>query len=274
MKHGKRKYLFRKALVILCCCLLATLTVQATEKKPVNDSTVVQVSIIQALLKGIYDSDTTFKQLKQFGDFGFGTLNGLDGEMIALEGQFYQAQADGSVHLVTDSMKTPYATVHFFQTDQEITLTESIQSYEQLQSRLDQYLPSRNRPYGLKITGTFDYLKVRSVPKQNKPYPPVVEVVTHQPVFEWKKITGTLVGYWFPDYMDKLNVPGYHLHFISADKQQGGHLLDCRLSTATIDLDWIDSVKLLIPQNAEFQQANLTTYSKTDLEKVENNKHQ
>lgn len=84
----------------------------------------VQVSTIQALLRGIYDGDTTFKQLKQFGDFGFGTFNGLDGEMIALEGQFYQAQADGSVHLVTDSMKTPYATVHFFKTDQEITLTE------------------------------------------------------------------------------------------------------------------------------------------------------
>ncbi|BAP55000.1 alpha-acetolactate decarboxylase AlsD [Thioploca ingrica] len=91
MKYGKIKYLFRKALVILCCYLPATLTVQATEKKPVNDSTVVQVSTIQALLKGIYDGDTTFKQLKQFGDFGFGTFNGLDGEMIAKATNSYKA---------------------------------------------------------------------------------------------------------------------------------------------------------------------------------------
>jgi acetolactate decarboxylase len=268
MKYSKMKYLPRKTLIIISY-LAGTLIVQATEPKPVNDSTVVQVSTIQALLTGIYDGDMTFNQLKKFGDFGLGTFNGLDGEMIALEGQFYQASADGLVHLVTDSMKTPFATVHFFQTDKEIILTKAISSYKQLQSQLDPYLLSYNRPYGLKITGTFDYLKVRSVPEQSQPYPPLVEVATHQVLFEWEKITGTLIGYWFPDYMDKLNVTGYHLHFISADKRQGGHLLDCRISTVTVAFDDINSVNLLLPQDAKFQRANLTKYDQADLDKIE-----
>ena len=267
MKYGKKKYFLGTTLVIIGYYLSGIFIVQADETKPVSDSTIVQVSTIPAVLSGIYDGEMTFNQLKKFGNFGFGTFNGLDGEMIALDGQFYQAQADGSVHLVTDSMKTPFATVHFFQTDKEIILTKSIASYEQLQNQLDQYLPSRNRPYGLKITGTFDYLQARSVPKQSKPYPLLVEVVAHEPVFEWKQITGTLVGYWFPEYMDKLNVTGYHLHFISADKHRAGHLLDCRLSSATIALDEINNVNLLIPQNAEFQQAHFI-YDKADVAKV------
>lgn len=231
-------------------------------------STVFQISTIQALLKGVYDGETTVEQLKKFGDFGFGTFNGLDGEMIAINGQFYQAKADGTVHQVPDTMKTPYATVHFFSTDQQITLKDPIKNYQQLQNDLDPYLSTRNRPYALKIEGTFANLKIRSVPKQSKPYPPTVEVVAHQPVFEFQEIKGTLIGYWFPDYFDKLNAPGYHLHFLSEDKQHGGHLLDCHLSAATVEIDFIDSVHFLIPQNANFQQADLTTYSRKELEQV------
>lgn len=237
-----------------------------------SHSTVVQISTIQALLKGVYDGETTFKQLKTFGNFGMGTFHGLDGEMIAFSGQFYQVKDDGTVHLVPDNMKTPYATVHFFQTDKVVTLKAPIQSYQHFQNELDRHLPSRNRPYAFKITGTFDYLKTRSVSKQSQPYSPLVKVVAHQSIFEMEKITGTAVGYWFPDYMDKLNVPGYHLHFISEDKQHGGHVLNCRLSTATVAIDFIDSVRLLIPQDAAFQNANLSSYSQKELDKVEKEK--
>ncbi|HDN27768.1 MAG TPA: acetolactate decarboxylase [Thioploca sp.] len=231
-------------------------------------STVVQISTIQALLKGVYDGEMSFGQLKTLGDFGFGTFNGLDGEMAAFDGQFYQVKSDGTVHLVPDTLKTPYAAVHFFQTDKTVVLNAPIQSYPHFQNALDPHLPSRNRPYALKVTGTFDYLKTRSVSKQRKPYPPTVAVVAHQSIFEFENITGTAVGYWFPDYMDKLAVPGYHLHFISEDKQHGGHVLNCRLSKATIAIDFIDSVKLLIPQDAAFQGADFSTYSRKELDKV------
>jgi acetolactate decarboxylase len=253
---------------LIILCLLAGYT-QASE----NQSTVVQISTVQALLKGVYDSETTFGQLKTFGDFGFGTVNGLDGEMLGFDGQFYQVKGDGSVHLIPDSQKTPYATVHFFRADKIVTLEKLMQNYTDFQNELSQHLPSRNRPYALKITGTFDYLKTRSVHKQKKPYPPAIEVTASQPTFEFKQITGTAVGYWFPDYMEKLNVPGYHLHFISEDKQHGGHVLNCRLSKITIAIDFIDSVHLFIPQDKDFLNADLSTYSREELDKVEKDKN-
>jgi acetolactate decarboxylase len=233
-----------------------------------TDSTVVQISTIQALLKGIYDGETTFQQVKKWGNFGMGTINGLDGEMAAFDGQFYQVKGDGSVHIIPDSMKTPYATVHFFHPDQTIRLTTAFQSYADFQNHLDQYLPSRNRPYAFKITGTFDYLKTRSVYKQKQPYPSLVKVAHHQSVFEFKNITGTAVGYWFPDYMEKLTVPGYHLHFVSEDKQHGGHVLNCRFSKATVAIDWINTIKLVIPQDATFHRADFSTYNRAELEAV------
>ena len=56
-----------------------------------------QASTIAALLEGAYDGDLSFAELAEHGDLGLGTLNGLDGEMIALDGRFYRADVDGSV---------------------------------------------------------------------------------------------------------------------------------------------------------------------------------
>jgi acetolactate decarboxylase len=47
-----------------------------------------QTSTIAALLDGAYDGDVTFAELAERGDFGLGTLDGCDGEMIALDGSF------------------------------------------------------------------------------------------------------------------------------------------------------------------------------------------
>jgi acetolactate decarboxylase len=250
----------RMWLLIIFCFL--------TQYTYATDSSVVQLSTAQALLKGIYDGETTFEQLKKWGNFGMGTLNGLDGEMVAIEGQFYIVKGDGSVHLIHDKMKTPYATVHFFQADQTVTLTTPIQNYIDFQNHLDQYLPSRNRPYAFKITGTFDELKTRSVYKQKPPYPPAIEVIADQSVFEFKNITGTAVGYWFPDYLEKLTVPGYHLHFLSEDKQHGGHILNCRLSKGTVAIDWLNTIKLVIPQDSAFHESDFSRYHRTEIEAV------
>ena len=254
--HPNNKW---KWLIILCFL---------THDTYATDSTVVQLSSAQALLQGIYDGETTFQQVKKWGNFGMGTINALDGEMLAFDGQFYQVKGDGSVHFISDSMKTPYATVHFFEPDQTIILTSAFQSYTQFQNHLDHYLPSRNRPYAFKITGTFDHLKTRSVHKQKQPYPPAIEVTAHQSVFEFKNIRGTAVGYFFPDYMEKLTVPGYHLHFISEDKQQGGHVLNFRFSKMTLAIDFINTIKLVIPQDTTFHRADFSSYNRAEIEAV------
>ena len=73
-----------------------------------------QVSTIDAILGGLYDGVVTYGELKQYGDFGIGTFEGLDGEMVALDGNFYQIKSDGVAYPVDDDMTTPFACAIFF----------------------------------------------------------------------------------------------------------------------------------------------------------------
>ena len=98
-----------------------------------NKDVLFQISTIGALLEGVYDGETTYGELKRHGDFGIGTFNGLDGEMIGLEGKFYQIKTDGIAYLFDDSMKTPFATVTFFESDKS-ALLNNVENYGQLKN--------------------------------------------------------------------------------------------------------------------------------------------
>ena len=101
----------RRALVLALCLAfcLASGALQAAEPRQL-----FQTSTLQALMAGVYDGDLTFQALARHGDFGLGTFDALDGEMIALDGTFYQIKADGRVSPVAGAMKTPFAAVTFF----------------------------------------------------------------------------------------------------------------------------------------------------------------
>lgn len=233
-----------------------------------NEEVLYQTSTINALLDEVYDGNVTFKELKKHGDLGLGTFNNLDGEMIGLDGEFYQIKADGVAYPVDDSMKTPFAVVTFFESDKTKELDKSV-NYEQLKLYLDNMLPTENIFYAFKIEGTFKYVKTRSVPGQNKPYPPLVEIVKDQPIFEFHDVEGTLVGSWFPGYMKGINVPGYHFHFITEDKKAGGHLLECQTEDIRIGIDYTSNSYLSLPEDDEFYNAELSKENQAALEKVE-----
>ena len=98
--------------------------------------TLAQISTIDAILNGVYDGVVDFGTLKKYGDFGIGTFEGLDGEMLGFDGNFYQVKADGIAYPVSDSMETPFASVTFFEIDCNQDLPDGI-DYEQLQDFLD-----------------------------------------------------------------------------------------------------------------------------------------
>src|SRR5215213_11187751 len=81
-----------------------------------------QASTIGALLDGAYDGDLSFAELAEHGDLGLGTLNGLDGEMIALDGEFYRADVDGHIDDVAPEERTPFAVVTQFEPVVEIAI--------------------------------------------------------------------------------------------------------------------------------------------------------
>jgi len=204
---------------------------------PEDKDVLFQVSTMNAIFRGLYDGEMTYGELKQHGDFGIGTFNALDGELFALEGKFYRIKADGIAYPVDDSMQTPFAVVTFFEPDKSVLLDRA-SDYTQLQQYLDNLLPVRDIFYAIKIEGTFEYIKARNIPGQSKPYPQFSEVVKNQLIFEFHNVQGTMVGFWCPAYLEEINVPGYHFHFITKDKKMGGHLLECRMEDVKIEIDY------------------------------------
>jgi acetolactate decarboxylase len=227
-----------------------------------------QVSTINALLEGSYDGQVSIKELKNYGDIGIGTFAKLDGEMIVLDGEVYRAKSDGTVEKVDDNQSTPFASVTYFNEDQKIENVE-FTDYKSLQKILDTEIENRNLFYTFKVSGEFSYVKVRSVPPQQKPYLPLEEVTKNQPTFEYENVRGTLLGFWCPTYVDGINVPGYHLHFISEDKTMGGHLLEVKCKNGTILADQTPSFQMTLPENSDFGKLDLEKDKTEELEHVE-----
>ncbi|MCK4762921.1 MAG: acetolactate decarboxylase [Candidatus Aminicenantes bacterium] len=229
---------------------------------------IFQNSTINALLEGLYDDDVTFEQLRKHGNLGIGTFNRLDGEMVAIDGEFYKIKAaDGLAYPVPGNEKTPFSVVADFSADSSAILEKSL-NLEELLKHIDTLLPSGNIFYAFRVEGKFSYVKTRSVLPQEKPYPRLVEVVKTQSVFEFKDVEGYLVGFWFPFYMKDINVPGYHFHFLSKDKKKGGHLLGCRTSKIRIEIDYISGFRLLLPESKDFRMMHLES-KKSELDAVE-----
>lgn len=208
-------------------------------------------------MAGVYDGEMTFGELKQHGDFGVGTFNTLDGEMIELDGQVYQVKSDGVAYPVEDAMKLPFAVVTWFEADQTVQIDRPMDC-AQLKEYIDGLLPTPNIPYAIKITGTFGALKTRSVPGQQKPYPPLAEVVKTQPTFDFQNAEGTMLGFRLPAYMDVANAPGYHFHFLTADHQAGGHVLECQVQDVTVGIDYTDQWHTVLPDDAAFYQVDIS----------------
>lgn len=213
------------------------------------------VLILDALMAGVYDGETTFAELKQHGDFGLGTLNHLDGEMAAIDGIAYQIRADGSVHVVADSEKTPFSVITFFDADTTISLSGSY-NQDQVKRLINQWLISPNIPAAIKISGQFSMAHTRSVPAQIRPYPLLTEILKTQPEFKLENVSGTIVGFRLPLYMKNMNAPLYHFHFLTADRSAGGHLLNCNGSDLRIELDYKHHLSLQLPRDEDFQNVN------------------
>ncbi|MCW4016569.1 MAG: acetolactate decarboxylase [Candidatus Bathyarchaeota archaeon] len=210
--------------------------------------TVFQVAAFKPFAQGDYDGDVTFAALAEHGDFGLGTLNGLDGEMVALGGVFYQVAVDGVPREIASAEKTPFALVTFFEADQTIHV-DGAMNYSELTAYIDQNISPEDALYAIKVHGVYDYAKTRSVPVQTEPYPPLTEVIENQTVFTVSNVAGTTAGFRLPSYMAEINVEGYHFHFIADDELSGGHLLDCIVRNATIEIDYTYNYELVLQDN-------------------------
>ena len=227
-----------------------------------------QASTIGALLDGAFDGDLSFGELAEHGDLGLGTLNGLDGEMIALDGEFFRADVDGAIHRVPPEARTPFAVVTRFEAEVDERLEGKL-SHDELLARLDALVPAATSSCAIRLDGRFELVHARSVPAQTPPYRPLTEVVAEQHVFDFEDVAGTMLGFRFPAYAEGIEVGGYHLHFISEDRARGGHVLDSRSSGLRARLDPSNDLHVELPPRIDLSDPDLAAATHEAVLRVE-----
>ena len=261
----------RKLSFLLSVVLSLGLLVSSSFGETTKSDMLFQVALLQSLMQGEYDGIVTVGELKQYGDTGIGTFQGVNGEMIVLDGTVYRAIWDGSVEIAPDDETVPFSNVTFFEADIKAEHVNAASSSE-LKSILNSIVRKhgRNQFYMAKVTGLFPSVLVRSELKQKEPYKPLNDALkTDQREFTYSDIKGTIVALYCPDYMNGLNTAGWHLHFISEDRQKGGHVLDLTIQGGSLELDIISEFAMVVPNRDSFNSKRLETDLKKEIEQVE-----
>ncbi len=228
-----------------------------------------QYSIIDALMAGVFDGDLTLGQLKKKGDFGVGTFNRVDGELLIDKGHVYKIGYDGSVKEVPDSDSTSAAFVKFFKADTVIHLNGRGLTYEKVQEQI-KHLLNPNGIYALRISATFPTMTTRAEKPAVKPYTSLPEhLKQNQVVFELKNTKGICAGFLLPPYLARTNVPGFHLHYLADDHKSGGHIFNFTADSLTIEVDMAKGFTIENNTNAEFGKVNLQPDRGAELKKIE-----
>jgi acetolactate decarboxylase len=223
--------------ILICAGVGAALLYVGSPAKG-NNETLYQVSRMDHLSQGGYEAVTTVGALLDHGSVGMGTFTGMNGEMIMVDGSCYQAKVDGKVYQASLDWGVPFAQVGFFLEDGQVSLDGSM-NMSVAQSAIFDSFPSDQRFYILRIDGLFDNITVRSIPVQAEPYPPLADVIANQSVFQYSELEGTIIGIWTPSFEAGSSTPGFHLHFVSADRTKGGHVLGFEVSDEVVRWDQI-----------------------------------
>ncbi|CAB4572809.1 unannotated protein [freshwater metagenome] len=224
---------------------------------------VFQTGLMNALLDGVYDGDCSVEHLLTRGDFGVGTFNALDGEMLILDGVCYRLSSDGTVAPAPKQELTPFAVTTRFESHMSIAIDRP-HSRADIARILDDATPSDNYLYAFWLSGDFEFVRTRTVAKQSKPYRRLVEVTKGEPVQIFgaspdgaSGVSGDIVGFLTPVYQQGIGIAGDHAHFISADRHSGGHVLDYTLTRGELKICIGTDLHVELPRTREFENADL-----------------
>ena len=272
-----------KTTIVVACALAGALALTGCAQAPAtpakeqagtqNREAMFQVSLLQSLTEGDFEGSVTVGELKKHGDTGIGTFDGLDGELVMVDGEVWQAAGDGKVNNMADDKTIPFGNVTFLDADETLDVS-GIASFKDLTAALDKRVEALgpNNFYAVRIDGSFAKMNVRSEYKQEKPDPTIVDALAaDQTFFDLENVEGSMVGVYCPPYMTSLNSAGWHFHFVTADRKQGGHVLDCQLDKATASIDLTKEFDLALPSSEKFEITDFTVDRSADVRKAETN---
>jgi|FLOH01.1.fsa_nt_gi acetolactate decarboxylase len=248
--------------------LFLTLLSGSNDLKSHNQQVVYQVGTIGSLLAGVYEGDVSMNDLSNFGDFGLGTFDGANGEMIAFNNNFYRADAHGNANIV-QNMHTPFAVVTNFSATNQYKL-EEFENLNSLHGFIKTKFDSDNLIYAVLIEGNFSSVYLRSEYPQLEGHKPLLQTISQvQQEFRFENTKGTIVGFWFPKYMSNLNVAGFHFHFLNDKTSHGGHMIDMKLKSGVLKIMPIYDFKMHLIDTNRFRKTNLDKDFKSAAKKVE-----
>jgi acetolactate decarboxylase len=219
--------------------------------------TFFQVGTLMPFLQGIYEGDYSLKQLAKEGNCGLGTFNGVDGELVALDGHFYQMDKTGNARIVAPETKTPFAVVSHFQPAPALVV-HHVPNIANLNQLLDQHLLSKNIFYMIRIEAELDWIKLRSEACQSRPYRPLDECLPQtQHTFELHHSQGSLIASYCPEYSKMITIAGYHYHFIDKARKIGGHVFDFKIKSARIMINPLRQFKMALLNTTEFDELDI-----------------
>ena len=242
-----------------------------TSAAPVDREVINQIALLQSLTVGYFDGSISVKDWKKFGDTGIGTFDGLNGEMIVLDGVVYRADVNCNINVVDDKETVPFSNITFFDKDFSLKLN-NVADKAALEEILNEQvkLKGENSFYMVKLPGNFNKILVRSESPSAKPYPTLVKALEKQNEETFQNISGTIVGLYCPKFMSSLNSVGWHFHFISSDKKFGGHVLQLNIKSGEVQFDKTDNFAMRLPTNNNFQEKDYSGDLREDIRKAEN----
>ena len=221
--------------------------------------TLYQIALFQSVALGEYYGAITVGEFCRHGDFGMGIFEGVNGELILLDGVVYQALSDGSVAVPDDNSLIPYGNAAFFTPD-IVLPPSSASNIAELEDSLTAEIKKHgiNQFYFAKISGIFPHVAVRSELKQEEPYRMLnIALRTDQRKYEYENLSGTIIGLYCPSYMQSMNAPGWHFHFISQDHSKGGHMTAAELDHCSIEICKMSRLVVDIPDSDTFNSRDL-----------------
>ncbi|SHH20427.1 acetolactate decarboxylase [Chryseobacterium oranimense] len=243
-----------------------------TTDHPMKYNELYQHGIADAFIGGLYKGTLSLRNLKLKGDFGLGAPDMLDGELTILDGQVYQTKATGQTVTPDDQFKSSLAFVTFFQPDHIFTLKNKV-NYQKALQEISEVLPGTNTMFAIKITRKFTHMKTRAFPPVEKePFPILTSIADRQKTFDFSNTEGTLVGFYLPEYLNGINIKGFHFHFISSDKKNGGHVLDFEGENLKTEIAPLESFRLETPKDKDFRNFQFETKNNESLELLEQGK--
>ena len=229
-----------------------------------------QISTSVALVEGAFQEGSSSRILTDHGDFGLGTFANLDGEMAVLDGVIYQMRGDGSVRARTDDFPVPFAVVSHFEPEHTFA-AEGISALDDLKRACDSHRESENLFYAIRADGVFQTVHARAVRAVDNGAKGggLADAAQKQAEFHFRDVEGTLVCFWSPVYSKAFNIPGYHFHFLSRDRTQGGHVIDCAARSLQIGVQTLCDYDVHLPERGAFLTTDLTKDPSQVLSKAE-----